>query len=524
MSNTDKKAYLVGGGIGSLAAAAFMIRDGGMQGSNISIFEAAPVTGGSLDGGGNAEDGYTLRGGRMLTTDNYECTWDLFKSIPSLEHAGQSVYDETIAFNERHIPHSRARLVDRNRFKVDVSSMGFTMQDRLELLKLTEADEDTLGSSAITDWLSPEFFDTKFWYMWATTFAFQPWHSAVEFKRYLHRFMMEFSRIETLAGVKRTVYNQYDSLVRPLVAWLQEQGVTIIMDCAVTDITLQESGGRLTATALHCQRRGLADVIPVAADDLVFFQNASMTDASSYGSMHSAPAKRTKHDSHGWRLWEKLAEGRPELGRPAAFNSSIPESYWASYTVTLKDGAFFDRMEQFTGNSAGTGGLVTFKDSNWFMSVVLAHQPHFAGQPEGVQVFWGYALHPDRIGNFVAKPMSDCSGEEILRELCGHLNFDLDIMATANCIPCRMPYITSMFMPRAKSDRPLPVPANSVNLAFVSQFVELADDVVFTVEYSVRAAQTAVYQLLGVQRDVPAIQAHDKSLKVKLDAVIKAFK
>ena len=524
MSHTDKKAYLVGGGIGSLAAAAFMIRDGGMQGSNITIFETSPVTGGSLDGGGNAEDGYTLRGGRMLTTDNYECTWDLFKSIPSLEHAGQSVYDETIAFNEQHIPHSRARLVDRNRFKVDVSSMGFSMQDRLELLKLTEADEDTLGSSAITDWLSPEFFDTKFWYMWATTFAFQPWHSAVEFKRYLHRFMMEFSRIETLAGVKRTVYNQYDSLVRPLVAWLQEQGVNIIMDCTVTDIEVQEPEGRLTATALHCQRRGLADVIPVAAGDLVFFQNASMTDASSYGSMQSAPAKRTKTDSQGWLLWEKLAEGRPELGRPAAFNSSIPESYWASYTVTLKDSAFFDRMEQFTGNSAGTGGLVTFKDSNWFMSVVLAHQPHFAGQPEGVQVFWGYALHPDRIGNFVAKPMSECSGEDILRELCGHLNFDLDIMATANCIPCRMPYITSMFMPRAKSDRPLPVPANSVNLAFVSQFVELADDVVFTVEYSVRAAQTAVYQLLGVQRDVPAIQAHDKSLKVKLDAVIKAFK
>ncbi|MGK5051489.1 oleate hydratase [Janthinobacterium sp. RB2P8] len=524
MTNIDKKAYLVGGGIGSLAAAAFMIRDGGMQGSNITIFETSPVTGGSLDGGGNAEDGYTLRGGRMLTTDNYECTWDLFKSIPSLEHAGQSVYDETIAFNAQHIPHSRARLVDRNRFKVDVSSMGFSMQDRLELLKLTEADEDTLGSSAITDWLSPEFFDTKFWYMWATTFAFQPWHSAVEFKRYLHRFMMEFSRIETLAGVKRTVYNQYDSLVRPLVAWLQEQGVNIIMDCTVTDIEVQEPEGRLTATALHCQRRGLADVIPVGAGDLVFFQNASMTDASSYGSMHSAPAKRTKTDSQGWLLWEKLAEGRPALGRPAAFNSSIPESYWASYTVTLKDSAFFDRMEQFTGNSAGTGGLVTFKDSNWFMSIVLAHQPHFAGQPQGVQVFWGYALHPDRIGNFVAKPMSECSGEEILRELCGHLNFDLDIMATANCIPCRMPYITSMFMPRAKSDRPLPVPANSVNLAFVSQFVELADDVVFTVEYSVRAAQTAVYQLLGVQRDVPAIEAHDKSLKVKLDAVIKAFK
>ena len=335
---------------------------------------------------------------------------------------------------------------------------------------------------------------------------------------------MEFSRIETLAGVKRTIYNQYDSLVRPLVAWLREQGVIIVNDCTVTDIAIDEQDCKLTATALHCQRRGMADVIAVEPGDLVFFQNGSMTDASSYGSMDSAPARLSKVDSGGWRLWETLAAGRPDLGRPAVFNSSIPESYWASYTVTLKDPAFFDKMEQFTGNSAGTGGLVTFKDSNWFMSVVLAHQPHFAGQPEGVQVFWGYALHPDRIGNFVAKPMSECSGKEILRELCGHLNFDLAIMDSAICIPCRMPYITSMFMPRNKSDRPLPVPARSTNLAFVSQFVELADDVVFTVEYSVRAAQTAVYQLLDIQREVPAIHAHDKSLKVKLDAVIKAFK
>ena len=214
----------------------------------------------------------------------------------------------------------------------------------------------------------------------------------------------------------------------------------------------------------------------------------------------------------------------PDFGRPATFNSSIPESWWESYTVTLKDTAFFDAMERFSGNRAGTGGLVTFKDSRWLMSIVLACQPHFAGQPAGVQVFWGYALHPDRIGDFVAKPMADCSGEEILRELCGHLNFDYDgTFANANCIPCRMPYITSMFMPRARSDRPLPVPASSTNLAFVSQFCELADDVVFTVEYSVRAAQTAVYQLLQVDRQVPPVTPHDQSLKVKFDALVKAF-
>jgi oleate hydratase len=524
MSNTIK-AYLVGGGIGSLAAAAFMIRDGGIAGGDITIFEAMPLAGGSLDGGGDADAGYTLRGGRMLTTDNYECTWDLFKSIPSLEHEGQSVYDETVAFNDMHKSHSQARLVDRNRFRVDVTSMGFSMQDRAELLALSEADEEKLGNSAITDWLSPEFFDTKFWYMWATTFAFQPWHSAVEFKRYLHRFMMEFSRIETLAGVKRTVYNQYDSLVRPLQHWLKQQGVQVVYNCKVDDITLMEEGGALTATALRCVRDGEAESIAVGPHDLVFFQNGSMTDASSYGSMRSAPPKLDKRDSQGWALWEKLAVDRPQFGNPASFNSSIPESWWESFTVTLKDPAFFDRMQRFTGNVAGTGGLVTFKDSNWLLSVVLAHQPHFAGQPEGVQVFWGYALHPDRVGDFVAKPMADCSGEEILRELCGHLNFDMaEVMATANCIPCRMPYITSMFMPRFQSDRPLPVPPNSRNLAFVSQFVEVPEDVVFTVEYSVRAAQMAVYQLLGVEREVPPVSHHDQSLKVKFEALVKAFK
>jgi oleate hydratase len=248
-----------------------------------------------------------------------------------------------------------------------------------------------------------------------------------------------------------------------------------------------------------------------------------MTDASSFGSMSEPPKALTKADSGGWTLWEKLAAGRPQFGNPAAFNSSIAQSWWESFTVTLKDPRFFDAMQAFSGNAAGTGGLVTFKDSNWLMSVVLAHQPHFRHQPEGIQVFWGYGLHPDRVGNFVAKPMAACSGREVLKELCGHLNFDLEIFSTANCIPCRMPYITSMFMPRRPGDRPLPVPADSSNLAFISQFVEIPEDVVFTVEYSVRAAQSAVYRLLGVDRGVPPILHHDKSLKVELAAAIKAF-
>jgi oleate hydratase len=523
-SSSRAKAYLIGGGIGSMAAAAFMIRDARVPGANIHIMEAMPVLGGSLDGAGDADAGYSLRGGRMLTTDNYECTWDLFKSIPSLENPGQSVFEETVSFNEQNRAHSQARLVDCRRAKVPVESMGFSMRDRLELLKLSNADEGALGTSKITDWLSPSFFETEFWYMWATTFAFQPWHSAVEFKRYLHRFMLEFSRIETLGGVKRTVFNQYDSFVRPLQAWLAQQGVHFSLACKVNDLEHVMLDGKFAVTAIHTLQASGATRIAVDAGDVVFFQNGSMTDASSLGSMHRAPAPLTKLDSGGWTLWEKLAVAHPEFGNPAAFNSSIAESSWESFTVTLKDTAFFDKMQQFSGNVAGTGGLVTFKDSNWLMSIVLAYQPHFVNQPKDVQVFWGYALFPDRVGNFVAKPMAECSGAQILQELCGHLRFDASVFAQANCIPCRMPYITSMFMPRAYSDRPLPVPASSKNLAFISQFVEIADDVVFTVEYSVRAAQMAVYTLLDVDRQVPPVTAHDKSIKTQFEAVLKALK
>ncbi len=520
----SRKAYLIGGGIGSLAAAAFLIRDGGFSGDQITLLEANPVMGGSLDAAMTSSGGYSMRGGRMLTTDNYECTWALFKTIPSLLTAGRTVYDETVEFNEHHRAHSGARLVDRQRARVPVASMGFTMHDRMELLALSSASEERLGAGRITDFLSPGFFRTEFWAMWSTTFAFQPWHSAVEFKRYLHRFILEFSRIETLAGVKRTIYNQYDSLVRPLQAWLQTQGVHLEGDCQVTDIEPAAENGPFVVAGLRFLKGGQAGSIPVAREDLVFLQNGSMTDASSLGSMSGAPPKLTKADSAGWKLWEKLAAGRPAFGNPGAFNRCIAQSSWESFTVTLRQPEFFEEMRKFSGNEAGIGGLVTFRDSNWLMSVVLPHQPHFHGQPAEVQVFWGYALFPDRVGNFVPKPMDECGGAEILQELCGHLRFDLETVRSANCIPCRMPYITSMFMPRSPGDRPLPVPAGSRNLGFISQFVELPDDTVFTVEYSVRAAQTAVYQLLQLDVPIPAVSPHDTSLAARFEALIKAFK
>jgi len=336
--------------------------------------------------------------------------------------------------------------------------------------------------------------------------------------------MLEFSRIETLAGIKRTVLNQYDSLVVPLQHWLASQGVRLVTDCTVTDLAHKTEDGLFEVIALNCRMKEQEEILQLEDGDLVFVQNGSMTDASSLGSMTAAPAKLKKPRNSSWTLWERLPEGRPSFGNPAAFNSCIAQSDWASFTVTLKAPAFFEQMQRFSGNEAGTGGLVTFKDSNWLMSIVLAHQPHFANEPADVQVFWGYGPFPDRIGNFVAKAMADCTGAELLEELCGHLRFDLDTVAAANCIPCRMPYITSMFMPRAPGDRPLPVPAGTKNFAFISQFVEIPQDTVSTVEFSVRAAQTAVYPLLGLTSQIPALTPHDKSLLTQFDSFVKALK
>ena len=284
----------------------------------------------------------------MLTFDHYECTWDLLGTIPSLDLPGRTVRDETVAFNELYKAHSGARLVDRNRHKLDVSSMGFSMADRMELVRLAEASEEKLGLSLISDWLSPAFFQNNFWYMWQTTFAFQPWHSAVEFKRYLHRFMQRVPpHRDARRASSRTVYNQYDSIVRPVAAWLEAQGVRFVSGTRVTDVQLADEGGKVRVTALSLKKSGgETETVSVAGDDLVFFQNGSMTDASSLGSMTAAPPHRTKADSDGWTLWEKARRRPAGVRQPRRVQfDALPESCWESFTVTCRTPAFFDKME-----------------------------------------------------------------------------------------------------------------------------------------------------------------------------------
>jgi oleate hydratase len=522
---SETKAYLVGGGIASLASAAYLIRDCGVPGDNISIFEASSVLGGSLDGEGSPNKGYVIRGGRMLTEEVYTCLFDLLSFIPSLTSPDISVKDEIHDFNDRFSTHARSRLV-RNGVKIDASVMGLSVKDRLDLIAVMASTEDFLGVKRIEDIFDAAFFSTNFWCMWRTTFAFQPWHSAVELKRYLIRFIQEFPRLDTLVSVWRTPLNQYDSIVRPLVDWLKSHDVHFVLEAEVTGLDFTHSAAGKSVERLHYVRGGTYVQIALKPIDLVFVTNGSMTASSSLGSMTSPATLGKKDDDSSWKLWEKLAKEQSDFGRPEVFNSNVSESKWLSFTATMHDPTFFSLMEKFTGNEAGTGALVTIMDSNWLMSVVLPHQPHFANQSEDEQVFWGYGLYPDEVGNYVKKKMSDCAGSEILEELIFQMRFDSyapKILKTSNCIPCMMPFITSQFMPRVKGDRPLVRPTGTTNIAFIGQFCEIPDEVVFTVEYSVRSAQTAVYSLLEVDKEVTPLYKAQHDLGILLNSLKTLF-
>lgn len=514
------KAYLVGSGIASLSAAAFLIREGGFAGSDIVILEEQDRKGGSLDAAGSPETGYTMRGGRMFEV-HFDCTYDLLCSIPSLDDPSKSVTEDTFAFHEDFAWDDHARLVDAAGKVVDSHSMGFSERDRLELVKCVGTPEKLLDGKRITDCFSEGFFRTDFWWMWCTTFAFEPWHSAIEFRRYLNRFVHLFKTFDSMSGIYRTRFNQYDSIVRPLLKWLTGQGVTVQLGTRVTDLRLAE-GDALTVEAFTWTREGRSEETVLAPGDLVLVTNGSMTADSTLGSTDTAPVLDTSGAAGAWQLWETLAAKRPgRLGDPSVFNSSITDSTWTSFTVTTKDPTFFELMEKFSGSEAGKGGLITFKDSNWLLTIVLNHQPHFREQPEDTFVWWGYGLFPDREGDFVRKPMRECTGREILDEVLRHLRFEEgpQILDHSIVIPALMPYITSQFLVRSAGDRPQVVPEGSTNLAFIGQYAEVPDDVVFTVEYSVRTAWTAVAGLLGLDRQPPPVYKGGHDPKVLVEAL-----
>ncbi len=517
----QRKAYMVGGGIASLSAAVFLIEDARMPGENIYIIEKTGMVGGSLDGAGDPERGYITRGGRMFEP-MYEATWDLFARIPSLDNPEITLLDEVVAFNREYVGSSKCRLVGTPGKKLDFSRYGLNFRHINQMTELMLTPEEDLSYITIQQWFDPSFFKTNFWYFWATMFAFQPWHSVAEMRRYMIRFIHHVPGLKRIEGILRTPYNQYDSVILPIRRWLEARGVNFVMGTKVLDVEIEQAeDGRKYVSALVVQRGAEVERIPVTRKDLVFITNGSMVENSAYGDLDSpAPLIRTEGDV--WRLWRNLVKKDPAFGNPDVFASDIDKTKWESFTVTFRGRKFIDMLEKFTGNRTGTGGLVTFRDSSWLMSIVAFRQPHFRNQPEDVTVIWGYGLFVDKEGDYVKKPMAEATGREMLLEVLYHLgwlDYKDEIMGeVVNVIPAMMPYITSQFMPRAIGDRPPIVPEGYDNLAFLGQFAELENECVFTVEYSVKSAMVAVYSLLPLGKVPPETYKGQYDIRVLMRA------
>ena len=512
----NKSAYLVGSGLASLSAALFLVRDAQMPGERIHILEELELPGGSLDGILDNTRGYIMRGGREME-NHFECLWDLFRSVPSLEVKDASVLDEFYWLNKEDPNFSKMRAT-MNRGKSAHTDGKFTLTDKAaeEIARLFLTSEEELNDKRISDVFSEELFQSNFWLYWRTMFAFEEWHSAMEMRRYIARFIHHIGGLPDLSALKFTRYNQYESLVMPLVKHLESKGVRFEYGVQVKNVIVSKAGGKKTATKIVYEKGGREGEINLTENDLVFVTNGSITENSTYGDQNTVPVLDASLGG-SWSLWTNIAVQDPAFGKPEKFCGNIKESNFVSATLTTLDGRippYIERICQrdpFAGKVV-TGGIVSVKDSSWLMSWTLNRQPQFKKQPGNELVVWIYGLFSNRPGDYVKKPMKDCTGIEIAEEWLYHIGVPLAeihdmAVNSANTVPCMMPYVMSYFMPRALGDRPAVVPEGSVNLAFIGNFAETPRDTVFTTEYSVRTAMEAVYTLLGVDRGVPEVFA-----------------
>lgn len=528
--NPNTHIWLVGGGMASLSAAAFLIRDGSVAGKNIHILEERHQLGGALkdfhgDAGGEDQTFWTMSGPWLSKRAN-TALWDLLASIPTIEDGSLSVRDALIRFNDEHPLHAQARLIDRNHQILDASRLGLSTRDRAELLRLMSMSERKIGAQRVEDVFSQHLLDSTFWCLWQTTFGFENWHSAAELRRYLLRFFQEIPSLSTLSGFYRPALSLHDSIIRPLKAWLSDRGVVTELGVAVRDAELAGDADHRRVQRLFVERGGANETIDIGEDDRVLFTLGSMMSDASIAGTDGVPEIIRDRRDQSWTLWENLARKAPEFGRPNAFRGNVDESMGEAFTLTMKTPLLIERIAQLTGNAVGEGGLITFRDSGWLLSVSVPHQPHFLGEPDTLYTLTGQGLILDTNGDYVHKRLTECTGHDILQEVLGQFGFSElygELQSQTAVTSVILPYLSAPLQRRTPGERPLIHPKGAQNFAFMGQFVDLEGDAAATVEYAVRSAMTAIYGLFDINRVIPEIYRGTSNLKVAWSAVRDAF-
>lgn len=341
-----------------------------------------------------------------------------------------------------------------------------------------------------------------------TSFALERWHSAVEFRRSLRKHLADIQHLNNVNTIDRTQYTVYESIVLPIITYLKNEGVDFRFHATVTDLRMNTDGEPTTVSGIVLLEG--EELIEVNQADIVMVTLGSTNSGLQLGTNleppHLSPEPENFIDG-SWSLWLKLSQKSHKFGDPLNFNSHVSQSRLETFTTTLRSPQFVQYYEKLTHDTPGSAALLSLADSNWSLSISVPHQPICSNQPPDVHVIWGYGLNPEKNGNFVTKSMFQCTGKEIMTELLSHLNFPVEsLLQTANTIPLLMPLATSPLLPRVHRDRPEVIPPQTTNLALVGQFAEIPDDTTFSMEYSVRGAQTAVYKLMGLTKKPPKVR------------------
>ena len=534
-----KSAYIIGTGLAGLSAAFYLLRDGQMKGEHIHLLEKLELAGGSCDGRKDVTKGFYMRGGREMD-NHFECMWDLYRSVPSIENPGLSVLDEYYYLNKKDPNYSLCRATINCGEDAHTDKLfNLDKASALALSKLFITPERDLEDKKINEVLPASFFETNFWLYWQTMFAFQPWASALEMKRYLCRYVHHIDGLPDFTALRFTKYNQYESMILPLVKYLEKGGVKIEYGFDVKNVIIDNIDGKRVAKKIIYIKDGKESSIDLCEDDLVFITNGFCTDTSCYGDQDHAPdLSHIKNGSgESWDMWKNIASQATngEYGNPDAFCSDINATNWMSATVATSDEEIIEKIMKICkrdprSGKVTTGGIVTVKDSteNWYLSWTINRQPQFKAQDKDTVLIWVYALNTNKPGNYVKKAMRDCTGEEVCREWLYHIGVPtnkIDEWAKKRCntTTCFMPYINAFFQPRKEEDRPLVVPKGAVNFAFIGQFAETPRDTIFTTEYSIRTGMEAVYTLMNVDRGVPEVWGSQYDVRELLRAAYYAL-
>ncbi|RAH41824.1 uncharacterized protein BO95DRAFT_255688 [Aspergillus brunneoviolaceus CBS 621.78] len=507
--------WLIGGGVESLVAASCLINEAKIPGNRIRI----------LDSRGQRQPSGTIRNTkstrkRLITSSTSHCQ-ELPCASAQEPHQPQPLdvpafhHDETPATCTR--DRTEAFMAEPIHFLGHLGRKQVWRKNRKDILHFLLQDEEAYEGLSIQLVFDESFFDTYFWRLFSSSFGLRPSHSAVEFHRYISKYLDEVigNSIQIADPLQVSLRK---TVLQPLRAYLRNQGVEF-HSLHVTDIHFHPDHYPQTASGIQAvDPCGNPMVFPVRAEDILIVTLGSAASGIATGTPASPPpalstSTQSLLDDPSWALWIALAKKSSQCGNPASFCTHLPESRLGMFVIHLPQAEFNALHHRVLGTHPAVDA--TIAESNWSLKLVFPQQAQ-QEHDESHRSILGYGFTPDAPGHHIQKPMPACSGDEILAELLSSLNIPpAQIIPKARTVPYVLPLGLSPLLKRDPGDRPDITPSDLGNLALVGQYVEIPEETALMTEYSVRSAQLAVQRLMGGSSKVNVSEVHKSFLAAR---------